>query len=98
MLTRLIQTKVYYKLFYSISKETSQEPLRVVGAKKSFLSVFIIDVTCFKECFLLHVITGNNVFIQIYCYPEAWCNRHVAAVFEISVLKEDFILCLLPPQ
>ena len=27
------------------------------------------------------------------CYPQAWCNRHVAAFFETSVLKEVRILC-----
>ena len=30
---RLIQTKVYYKLFYSISKEASHKPLKVAAAK-----------------------------------------------------------------
>ena len=26
-------------------------------------------------------------FVQIYRYPGAWYNRHVAALFETSVLK-----------
>ena len=37
-------------------------------------------------------------FIQTYRYPEVWCNRHVAAFFETSVLKEVRILYLLSPQ
>ena len=37
-------------------------------------------------------------FIQTYRYPKVWCNRHVAAFFEISVLKEVFILYPLSPQ
>ena len=37
-------------------------------------------------------------FIQTYCYPEDWCNRQVAAIFKINVLKEVRILYPLPPQ
>ena len=37
-------------------------------------------------------------FIQIYHYPEVWYNRHIAAFFEASVLKEVRILVLLSPQ
>ena len=50
-----IQTKVYHKFFYSVRKETFHKPLKVAGGKKSFSSVYIIDLTCFDECFLLHV-------------------------------------------
>ena len=77
-----LKTKVYYKHFYSVSKEASHTPFK--AAKKSLPNVFIIDTTCFDECFLFYVITGNSIFIQIYRYPEASCNRHVAAFFEIS--------------
>ena len=34
-----MQTKVSYKLFYSLRKETSHKPLKVAAAKKSFQSV-----------------------------------------------------------
>ena len=48
MQRRLMQTKVCYKLFYSLSKEASHKPLKVAAAKKSFPSVFIIDTTCYN--------------------------------------------------
>ena len=67
---RLMQTKVYYKLFYSVSKEASHKPLKVAAAKKSFPSVFIIDTTCFDECFLFHVITGNSIFYTNVSLPR----------------------------
>ena len=90
---RLIQTKVYYKLFRSVWKETSYKPLKVGAAKKSFPSVYIIGKTCFEECFLFHVITGRDYFFtQIQRYPEVWCSRQVAAFFETSVLKDICIL------
>ena len=38
------------------------------------------------------------IFLQIYHYPEVWYNRHVAAFFETSVLKEVHILYPLSPQ
>ena len=72
MQRRLVQARVYYKSFYSISKEASHKPLKVATAKKSFPSVFVIDVTCFDECFLFHVMTENSIFFtQIYRSPEA---------------------------
>ena len=37
-------------------------------------------------------------FIQIYRYPEVWYNRHIAAFFEVSVLKEVRNLYQLSPQ
>ena len=47
-----------------------------------------------------HMITSTNLktfFIQIYLYPEHFCNRHVVRFFE-TVLKEVRILCPLSPQ
>ena len=49
---RLIQTMVQYKFFYSVSKETSQKPSKVAAAKNVSPSVYVIDTTCFDECFL----------------------------------------------
>ena len=36
--------------------------------------------------------------IQSYRYPEVWCNCHVAALFETSILKKVSILYLSFPQ
>ena len=47
---------------YSISKEASQKPLKVAAGKKSFPSVFMIDTTCFDECFSFHLMTANSIF------------------------------------
>ena len=61
---RLIQIKVYYKLFYSVWKETSHKPLKVTTAKITFPNMYIIDRTCFDLCFLFHVITGRHYFLR----------------------------------
>ena len=37
-------------------------------------------------------------FIQIYRFPEVWHNRHAAAFFQTSVLKEVRILYPLSPH
>ena len=62
-LEELMQTKVYFKLFYSVWKETSQKPLKVAAATTSFSGVCIIVKTCFDECFLFHIITGRHYFL-----------------------------------
>ena len=69
MQKRLILTKVYYKLFYSVWKETSHKPLKVAAGNKSFPSVYTIDTTCFDECFLFHFITGNTIFYTNLSLP-----------------------------
>ena len=61
---RLIQIKVYYKLFYSVWKETSHKPLKVTTAKITFPNMYIIDRTCFNLRFLFHVITGRHYFLR----------------------------------
>ena len=61
---RLIQIKVYYKLFYSVWKETSHKPLKVTTAKITFPNMYIIDRTCFDLRFLFHVITGRHYFLR----------------------------------
>ena len=67
---RLRQTKVYHRLFCSVSKEASHNALKVAAAKKSFPSVFIIDTTCFDEYFLFYVITGNRIFYTNLTLPR----------------------------
>ena len=61
--------------------------------------VYIIDKTWFDECFFIPCdIWKILCFTQIYRYPEVRCNCHVAAFFEISVLKGVRILFSLSPQ
>ena len=67
---RLTLTKVYHRLLYSVSKEPSHKPLKVAAAKNLFPSVFIIDTTCFDECFLFYVITGNRIFYTNLTLPR----------------------------
>ena len=67
-------------------------------SEKKPLSVYIIDTTCYDECFLFHVITRRHYFytnlsLQILSY-----NRHAAAFLETNVLKEVRILYPLSPQ
>ena len=40
----------------------------------------------------------TSFFTRIYRYLKVWCDRHVAALFETSVLKEVRILCMLSSQ
>ena len=37
MKRRFVQTKVYYKFFYSVLKETTHKPLKVTTAQKMFV-------------------------------------------------------------
>ena len=38
------------------------KPSKVSSAKEIFSSVYVMDATCFDECFLFHVITGKRCF------------------------------------
>ena len=80
-----MQTKVYHKLFYSIWK-------------KHFPSVYIIDTTCFDECFLFHVITGRHYFLKKFMVTQGLIQPSCCCVLWTSVLKEVRILYPLSPQ
>ena len=86
MQKRLVQTKVYYKLSYSVWKETSHKPLKVAAAKKYFPNVYIIDTTFFDKCFLFHVITRRHYFFTNLLLPKGWWNCHVV-FFETGLLE-----------
>ena len=60
---RLIQTKIYYKLFYCLKRNISKS-FKSDSCKKSFPSMYIIDKTCFDLCFLFHVIIGRHYFLR----------------------------------
>ena len=53
----------YITRFYSVLKETTRKHLKRAAPKSFFSSVYFIDVTCFDECFLFHVITGRHYFM-----------------------------------
>ena len=44
------------------------------------------------------MIAAKSISCTIFFYPDAWCNRHVVAFFQTSVLKELRILYPLSPQ
>ena len=48
----------------------SHKPLKVAAAKKSFPNVYIIDWTCFDECFLFHVITRRHYFLHKFIITQ----------------------------
>ena len=104
---RLIQTKVYYKLFQSVWKEASHKTLKVAAAEKSFPSVFIIDTTCFDECFLFYVITRNNIFLHKFIVTQrlgttAMLQRSLKQVFwkksafDVRYLDNNITMMLIP--
>ena len=57
------QTKVRHKFFCFVQIETTHKPSKVAAGKNSFFSVYVIDKTCFDECFLFHVITRGHYFL-----------------------------------
>ena len=86
MQRRLTQTKVYHELFYSVWKETSHKPWKVAVAKKSFPSVYIMDTTCFDECFLFRVITGRHSFL----YKLMFTQKFAVTAMLLCSLKQIF--------
>ena len=65
MQKRLKQTKLCHAFSYFIWKKTSHKPLKLAAAKSLFSSVYIIDTTCFDECFSFYVITRRHYFSSI---------------------------------
>ena len=87
---------------YSASKEVSHKPLKVAAAKEFFLSVFIIDTTCFDECFPFHVITANSIFYTNLLLPRGMVQPPCCCVlsnkcFERSPHVMSFISTIILP-
>ena len=40
----------------------THKPLKAAATKNFSFSMYVIDATCFYECFLFHVITGKRCF------------------------------------
>ena len=95
ILRSLVQTKVYYKLCYSVWKETSHKPLKV--AKKSFQSVYIIDTTCFDECFLFYVTTGRHYFLYKFIVTQRFGKTAMllCSLKQMLWKKSAFYICYL---
>ena len=67
--------------------------------KKVFLKCIYHSYNLLQQMFFIACDNSKTLFfIQIYFYLEVSYNRHVAAFFETSVLKEVCILYLLTPQ
>ena len=89
MQRKLIQSKVHYKFFSSVSKETTHKPSKVAAAKTFRQCVHVIDTTCFDGCFLFHLITGSYCFLQRFAivwrfFQPPYCNFHWNKCFERS--------------
>ena len=82
---KTMQTKVYYQLFYCLKRNISQT-LKSSSCKKSFPSVYIMDTTCFDECFLFRVITGRHSFLYKLIVTQ---RLHVTTLLLCS-LKQVF--------
>ena len=77
---------MYTTNFSTLSEKTSHKPLKAVAAKTSFPGVYIIDTTCFDECFLLHVITRGHYFL----YKCIATQRFDTTAMFLSSLEQVF--------
>ena len=89
---------MHLKSCYSARIETTHKPSKVAAAKKDFSSVYVIDATCFHECFLFRVVTGRHYFWQKLVVTLRFFQPPYVAFFETGVLKEVRLLRILPPQ
>ena len=90
---RLVETKVHYKFFYSVQIEGTHEPLKVAAAKNFLSGVYVIDATCFDECFLFHVtIERWFLFLKVCCGFEIFLTAILLLFFEESILNKVCIL------
>ena len=61
MQRKLLQKSIV-QVFYFLRIETTHNLSKVAAAKKVLSTVYVIDTTCFNECFLFHVITRRHYF------------------------------------
>ena len=88
--------QVITQTFLLCLKRTSHKLLKVATEKKSLPSLYIIDTTCFDECFSFYVMAEGHYFL--YQFIVIYWFGATAALFGASVLKEVHILYPLSLQ
>ena len=94
----LKQTKVYDAFFYFAWKEMTQKPLKVAVVETLFSRVYVIGTAFFAffdECVYFLWYLQDITFYKSLSIFSGFFNRHVAAFFEVSLLKEVHILCVI---
>ena len=99
---------MHAKTFFTLSrKKRLTNLIEVVAAKKSFSSVYIIDTTCFDECFLFHMITGRHYFLYKFIITQRFRTIamllrslrqlfSIKSVFYIRYLHNNITILLIP--
>ena len=85
--------KYTISLLNSISKKKTHKPPKAAAAKNLSSSVYVIDATCFDECFLFRFIPFDNwktLFLIKVVVILIWdfFTRYIVAFFETRVWKE----------
>ena len=78
--------KWYCKGFYSVWKETSHKPSKVVDIKNLLPSLYVIRTTCFDECFSFHVVIVKHYFLCKFIVTQ----RFFATTMLLPALKQLF--------
>ena len=88
MQRRQIKTKICFKYFYSIKKETTHKHSNVASAKNYFFKVQAIGTTLFAErFFFFNLITGSHYFhksLSLRAFPTAILLLQFKQLFKIS--------------
>lgn len=82
----IIQNKVHYIFLVVFLKRNNSQAFKCT---KLFSSVHVIGITFFDESFSFYVTTWRHYFLSnVYWYSKDFSNRHVAMLFEKSVLRK----------
>ena len=102
MQRRLIQTKLYYKLFYSIANFS--QTFKVAAAKNVFPSAYVTGATALSDCFysicyLEDIILYTNLSLPRGLLQAPRSLKQVfrkKSVFYVRYLHNDSIMLLIP--
>ena len=80
---RPIQTKLYYKFFYSVLKEKN---ISQSSCKKVFPKCMLLIQLASSNVFLFHVIIGRNYFLYKFIINQ----KHITTAMLLLSLKQAF--------
>ena len=84
--------------FLLCPKRKVSQTFKSGSCKKVFRKCVYHSYNVLRRMFFIPCDNWKAYFYTIYRYPEVWYNRHVAAFFETSVLKEVRMLYQFSPQ
>ena len=88
--------QIILQVLYSVWKETSYKPSKVVATKNFFPSVYVVSTACFEKGFLFLVITERHDFLYKFIVNQRFLQLRCCCFLKTVVWKSSCFMPAIP--